>query len=194
MERAATRARRSVHLAGYPIREDGIQDVAAFALYEQGCSGDHAWGCARLGRAYDDGIGVPEDDARAVGLFRRACDLQDEDGCQALGAMLEIGEGTSSDLDAAVQAYIKSCNLGSARGCFHASRILLDQDNETSSEERTQGVTLAMHACDQGHADACNIAGYALDHGQGGKTDAPARARRTNEMQRWQRDWLFQLD
>ena len=52
----------------------------------------------RIGVFYDNGSGVPEDDAEAVYWYQRAADLGNLDGQNNLGYMYEVGLGVSQDL------------------------------------------------------------------------------------------------
>ena len=47
----------------------------AATFYKKACDKDYARGCARLGRAYDEGLGLPKDPKKARDLHSKACTL-----------------------------------------------------------------------------------------------------------------------
>ena len=65
-----------------------------------------------LGAKYDDGTGVPKDDAEAAMWYHKAADQGDADAQNNLGVMYQNGEGVPENT---VEAY-KWFSLAAARG------------------------------------------------------------------------------
>jgi TPR repeat protein len=74
---------------------DGVEQNTARAvrLFEKGCDGGNALGCANLGFMYSKGNGVEQNKSRAVQLYGKACDGGDAGSCFKLGVMYFKGDG-----------------------------------------------------------------------------------------------------
>jgi hypothetical protein len=53
-------------------------------LFQKACDGGYMQGCTMLGRLYEDGQGVTEDQALARTLYQKACDGGNQDACTSL--------------------------------------------------------------------------------------------------------------
>ena len=77
------------------------------------CDADDADACTRLGYIYNEGDGVPADDARATPLFVRACHLGDMSGCTMAG--YAYGEGRGVERSPERAALIDEASAAEAR-------------------------------------------------------------------------------
>jgi TPR repeat protein len=81
------------------------------ALKQRAESGD-AQAQFELGRAYEDGGGVAQDDAQAVEWFRKSAEQGNAQGENSLGVMYAQGRGVSRDREEAVRWYRKAAKIG----------------------------------------------------------------------------------
>ena len=70
-----------------------------------------------LGLMYDNGQGIPRDDAAAVSWYRKAADQGHVKAQSNLGFMYKTGDGVSPDNAKALSYLRKSCSLGFASAC-----------------------------------------------------------------------------
>lgn len=75
----------------------------------------------QLGRAYEDGNGVPHDDDRAAEWFRKAADQGNPDAQNSLGLMYTEGRGVERNRDEAVLWYKKAASHGLAEAMYHVA-------------------------------------------------------------------------
>ena len=68
-----------------------------------------------LGVMYDNGMGVPENDAEAVKWYRKAADQGDADAQYNLGLMYRNGQGVPKNDAEAVKWYRKAADQGNAK-------------------------------------------------------------------------------
>jgi len=73
----------------------------------------------QLGRAYEDGNGVPHDDDRAAEWFHKAADQGNVDAQNSLGLMYAEGRGVQRDRAEAVRWYKKAASHGLAEAMYH---------------------------------------------------------------------------
>ena len=78
-------------------------------LFQLACAGEIASGCNRLGEHYEQGSGVPEDDAISVRYYSRSCSLDDAYGCSHLAEKMRDGEGVAADRVMALTLFIGAC-------------------------------------------------------------------------------------
>ena len=71
-----------MHDNGKGVEQDSTR---AMELYEKGCEGGNAVGCANLGWMYYRGRGLAPDRSRARALLEKACALGNQWGCDRLG-------------------------------------------------------------------------------------------------------------
>jgi uncharacterized protein len=73
----------------------------------------------RLAEAYEEGAGVPKDDALAVHWLRRAAEDGNVEAQNSLGVAFRLGRGVSRDLEAAVGWYHRAAAAGSGKAMFN---------------------------------------------------------------------------
>jgi len=61
----------------------------ARTLFTQACDGSNMNACNYLGAIYDQGLGVPVDDAAASKIYQKSCDQGNMRGCNNLGTVLQ---------------------------------------------------------------------------------------------------------
>jgi uncharacterized protein len=74
-----------------------------------------------LGRAYEDGKGVAQDDEQAVQWFRKSADQGNAQAQNALGVMYALGRGVQRDKEEAVRWYRKAAKQGLAEGIYNVA-------------------------------------------------------------------------
>ncbi|MGZ4889534.1 MAG: SEL1-like repeat protein, partial [Candidatus Angelobacter sp.] len=74
-----------------------------------------------LGRAYEDGKGVAQDDTRAAELFRKSADQGNAQAQNSLGVMYALGRGIPRDREEAVRWYKKSAKQGLSEGIYNVA-------------------------------------------------------------------------
>jgi uncharacterized protein len=74
-----------------------------------------------LGRAYEDGKGVPQDDALAIQWFRKSADKGNAQAQNSMGVMYALGRGVQGDKEEAVRWYKKSAKQGLAEGIYNVA-------------------------------------------------------------------------
>jgi uncharacterized protein len=96
------------------------QNAPGPGLIQQAQSGDAA-AQLELGRAYQEGKGVPRDDGQAVGWFRKAADQGNAAAQNSLGVMYSEGRGVPRDKDEAVRWYKKAAKQGLPEGFYNVA-------------------------------------------------------------------------
>jgi TPR repeat protein len=74
-----------------------------------------------LGRAYEEGKGVQQDDERAVEWFRKSADQKYAQAQNSLGVMYALGRGVQQDKEEAVRWYKKAAKQGLAEGIYNVA-------------------------------------------------------------------------
>jgi TPR repeat protein len=74
-----------------------------------------------VGRAYEAGKGVQQDDERAVEWFRKSADQGNAQAQNSLGVMYALGRGVKRDKEEAVRWYKKAARQGSAEGIYNVA-------------------------------------------------------------------------
>src|SRR3954469_8921726 len=64
---------------------------------ENACNAGNVKSCSDLGHRFEEGRGVPKDEARAAALYTKACDAGDALACVFLGLLFEDGRGVGKD-------------------------------------------------------------------------------------------------
>jgi hypothetical protein len=108
----------------YLTKPTPIVDERTLAVYQEGCEGGDAGGCAELGSIYETGRGVTRDEARAVLLYQRACDAAVIAACTSLGRMYMSGSGVGKDGVRAIALFRLACDRGHAPGCAKLDEAL----------------------------------------------------------------------
>ncbi len=85
----------------------------ARTLFTQACDGSNMNACNYLGAIYDQGQGVPVDDAAASKIYQKSCDQGNMRGCNNLGTVLQnLGKS-----DEARKYLQKACDGKVAEAC-----------------------------------------------------------------------------
>lgn len=74
-----------------------------------------------LARAYEDGKGVTQDDARAVEWFRKSAEQGNAQAQNSLGVMYALGRGVPRDREEAVRWYKKAAKQGFTDGIYNVA-------------------------------------------------------------------------
>ncbi|MGB8129813.1 MAG: tetratricopeptide repeat protein [Candidatus Angelobacter sp.] len=101
-----------------PCQSTGTPPISELAQHAE--SGD-AQAQFELGRAYEDGKGVAQDDEQAVQLFRKSADQGNAQAQNALGVMYALGRGVQRDKEEAVRWYKKAAKQGLAEGIYNVA-------------------------------------------------------------------------
>lgn len=128
------------------------------------CKRNYATACVTLADRYDDGDGVPYDDARAVMLFERGCVLGSGRGCHVAGYMRRYGEGVDKDIGKAAALYETGCKLGYASSCSVFAKML--RRGIGVKRDPTRASELDAKACQKESATSCFRLGYLADNGK----------------------------
>ena len=107
-------------LAAIPAFCQNAGTVAVSQLVQRAESGD-AQAQFELGRAYEDGKGVAQDDEQAVQWFRKSADQGNPQAQNALGVMYALGRGVQRDKEEAVRWYKKAAKQGLAKGIYNVA-------------------------------------------------------------------------
>jgi hypothetical protein len=123
-------------------------------LLRRACEARYYLGCVNLAGAYESGLGVPRDVARARALLLSACDHGESAGCLNLGSVYEQGEGVPKDLARAASLYRLACDGGSPSACgFLASLV---EAGKGTRKDRAEAVRLYRRACRGGMSLGCS--------------------------------------
>jgi len=109
---------QSPNLAGGQIQDNSLSTVDMSQLQSKAEAGDAASQLA-LAKAYQDGAGVPRNDALAAQWYRKSADQGNAVAQNSLGTMYRIGAGVEKNKDQAVAWYKKAANQGNANAMFN---------------------------------------------------------------------------
>jgi TPR repeat protein len=130
---------------------------------------------ANLGIMYEQGRGVPKDDAQAVAWYRKAVEQGFAFGQAHLGIMYEQGRGVPKDDAQAVAWYRKAAEQGNALGQVRLG-IMYEQGHGAPKDD-AQAVAWYRKAAEQGNALGQVRLGIMYEQGRGvPKDDAQAVA------------------
>lgn len=140
----------------------------SFTLAATGCAAGSAASCFYEGYAHIHAAGTPLDEEAALRCYRAACDGGEQAACDNLGDLLLAG----GDQVGALAAYDRGCGIGSARSCHERAAVILLQHAERPAAEVAEAAALEVRECEAAavstwQAEACNNAGYVLEHGVG---------------------------
>ncbi len=138
------------------------------------CERGHAGSCVSLAFAYERGVGVAIDGAKARSSYERACELDDREGCRAVAYFQAQGIGGATDLPTAVRFYKQACVDGDAAACsdlgaLYSGGIGVPKDLELA-------IGLYRRACSGAHPRGCTNLGLAYLAGDGVSQDKAAAA------------------
>ena len=123
----------------------------------------------QLGLAYDDGLGVKEDQTQALDWFRKAAE-QGHAGAQCnLGCMYELGRGVEQDSAQAVYWYRKAAEQGHPDA--QCDLGFMYQRGLGVKEDQAQAVVWYLKAAEQGNASAQFNLGTMYQLGEAVKKD-----------------------
>ncbi len=156
---------------GFRAEPERAKLMAKRVLKQVGSAADQGDPAAAflLGSAYEEGLGVKKDPAKAVGFYRASCDGRFPLGCYNLAGMFKMGKGTERDDSRAAELYFKACDAGSIFGCNNLG--LLYEAGIGVQRNETRAAELYSKACAAGFALGCaNLGGMAED-GRGVEKD-----------------------
>ncbi len=81
-----------------------------------------------LGKAYQDGNGVSQDDALALKWLRKAAGQGDAAAENSLGVIYRMGSGVRRDNEEAVRWYLKAAKQGNAKAMFNLGAAYYNND------------------------------------------------------------------
>jgi len=81
-----------------------------YELSQRGCDRGYVPSCSDMGYAYENGLGVPKDNARALVLYRQACDRNNALACA--NAALQLEHADPPNLTEAQTLFDRSCPPG----------------------------------------------------------------------------------
>ncbi len=155
--------------------EVGVDYAIAFSFYRAACLSGHMRSCAALGNAYDQGLGVGEDDKEAVKYARLACENGVARGCTNLGYHYRRGDGVKADLRRALELYETSCRQQDPLGCTNAGFLAYTGADEVDAD-KVKAARLWELGCTGGDMLGCTNFGWALSTGEGvGSNPDPVR-------------------
>jgi TPR repeat protein len=139
---------RALKLAGPGASPENLRRAAA--IYLQACDAGFAKSCSNLGVLYEEGRGVPADDARAVGLFDKSCAARDPIGCANYALRLTTGRGVAKDTARAARLMAFACSAENGQSCNNLGAFY-DQGIGVAVDHH-RALTMFAHACDLGIA------------------------------------------
>ncbi len=118
-----------------------------------------------LGLMYDNGEGVPQDDAEAAKWYRRAAEQGDASAQYNLGVMYDNGYGVPQDHAEAVKWYRLAAQQGVAKAQYNLG--LMYGNGQGVPQDYAEAAKWYRRAAEQGFADAQNNLGFMYGNGQG---------------------------
>ena len=135
----ASRLQQAAGPAGQePTASVEAVDKATELLLKQAADG-HAEAQYKLGKAYRDGIGVPQDQAEAARLFELAASQGNAKAQRHIGTRYDMGEGIEPDRTKAIMWLTLAVNQGMATAELSLREVLV----KASKEEKNEGERLA---------------------------------------------------
>ncbi len=151
-------------------------DAAALPLLETACTARHAWGCAGLSDAYENGWGgVVKDHDRSAAYATTGCEQSSGagrwDACRQHGIFLTWSDDKAT-INKGEQYLDADCRYGDARACQWLGLLGL-RAKAGATTTLIEGLYYERRACDLGNADGCDELGLAYETGNGISTDDP---------------------
>jgi TPR repeat protein len=122
--------------------------------------------CYQLGLLYQEGEGVPKDQARAVALYQRACGKPVDSGCFVRGYAYDGGPGVVLRPRRAASLFKAACDAGLAAGCFDLGLMYVSGDGVP--RDPAQVDALYRKACEGGVTRGCNYLAQSYENGSAG--------------------------
>ena len=155
--------------------------------YRQAAEQGHARAQYKLGLSYDEGRGVPQDDAQAAHWFRQAAEQGDAEAQYKLGVMYDEGRiiphlyskgfrwGREPQADAeAVRWYRRAAEQEHAKAQYNLALMLR---MGAVRPDYAEAIRWYHRAAEQGHAEAQNSLGVMYDVGRDVQQDYSEAAR-----------------
>ena len=117
-----------------------------------------AAGRLALGRAYEEGDGVPWDAAQAAVWYRKAAEQGNAEARRRLGLLYEKGRGVRQDAAQAAVWYRKAAAQGDAEALYRLGR--LHAAGQGVPQDKDQATSLYLQAARQGHYPAQRALAY----------------------------------
>jgi len=102
----------------YTSKPSPLSPAAILQLQAKAESGD-ALAQASLGKAYEDGNGVPQSDNKAFQWYRKAAEEGDAESQNKVGVFCSVGRGTEPSKEEAVAWYRKAARLKNDKAMFN---------------------------------------------------------------------------
>jgi TPR repeat protein len=118
-----------------------------------------------MGILYDNGQGVPQDDAQAVVWYRKAADQGDARAQTHLAAAYESGRGVTRDLAQATELYRKAADQQHVAAEYTLGKMYAA--GRGVPQDYAQAAEWFRKAADQGYAGAQFTLGYLYGEGRG---------------------------
>ena len=106
----------------------------------------------RVGRCYDKGHGVTEDNQKAYQWYLKASDQGNTDAMNSIGALYEYGHGVEQNYIKASEWYIKAADLGNAAAMTSVGRLY--ERGHGITQSYTRAMDWYLKASEQGDANA----------------------------------------
>ncbi len=136
----------------YYNKEEYVETAQWFRkAAEQG----HAQAQYHLGRLYDSGKGVIEDNQQAVNWYRKAAEQGLAQAQYHLGRMYDSGKGVIEDNQQAVNWYRKAAEQGNANAQYHLSRMYATGEGVTKDNQEASN--WLSKAAELGQTDAQSL-------------------------------------
>jgi TPR repeat protein len=120
------------------------EDARGVDLVRRGCELGDRFSCERLAELYEEGLGVPKDDAAKRRYYRMACDRAVPSACLALARdAIQALDPEAPDLAR------RGCQMGNAVSCHIAAELSFGRGDAAA------GVRWAAAGCRQGIRDSC---------------------------------------
>lgn len=125
----------------------------AVQSYRRGCDRGYLYGCFKLAKAYQTGLGVNKDTNRAFALNQKACHGGEPSACTALGSAYANGRGVSKNATTAVRYYQIACDERDANGCGNLGTMY--RDGRGVEKDTQKAYRIFTSACAQGATNGC---------------------------------------
>ena len=119
-----------------------------------------------LARAYNDGINVIADQAKAFSLWKKTADLGDAEGLFHVGVFYGTGDVVGQDYIKSIQYLQQSADQGYADALYQLG--VYKMYGFGCVVDWNDALKYCEAAASKGHADAANEAGYIYDRGEHG--------------------------
>ncbi len=100
------------------LHAPALGQTAEANTLDRACASGDMSGCVSLGEMWANGVGVPQDYARARTLYYTACTAAFTPGCLKLASLYSNGHGVPQDHARAAGFYEQACNYLDPRGCL----------------------------------------------------------------------------